>query len=54
MFSPLFVASANEVGEVMFLQQFVGLSVCEQLPDYNFSCGVMKLAGINCHVNMWK
>ena len=25
---------------------FVCLSVCEQLPDHNFSCGVMKLAGL--------
>ena len=29
---------------------FVCLSVCEQLPDHNFSCGVMKLTGINCYV----
>ena len=33
---------------------FVCLSVCEQLPDHNFSCGVMKLAGINCCVKIWK
>ena len=30
------------------------LSVCEQLPDHNFSCGVMKLSGINCYVKICK
>ena len=40
--------------EVMFSPLFVCLSACEQLPDHNSSCGVMKLAGINCYVNMWK
>ena len=38
----------------MFSPLFVCLSVCEQLPDHNFSFGVMKLAGINCWVNIWK
>ena len=33
---------------------FVCLSVCEHLPDHNFSCGVMKLPGINCYVKVWK
>ena len=33
---------------------FICLFVCEQLPDDNFSCGVMKLPGINCDINMWK
>ena len=41
--------------EVMFLPLFVCLFVvCEQLPDHNFSCGVMKLAEINCYVKIWK
>ena len=48
------ITSANEVGEVLFSPLFVCLSVCEQLPDHNFSCGVMKLSGINCYVKIWK
>ena len=50
----IFFTSANKVGEVMFSPLFVCLSVCEQLPDHNFSCGVMKLSGINCCVKIWK
>ena len=34
----------------LFVCLFVCLSVCEQLPDHNFSCGAMKLSGINCCV----
>ena len=44
----------KSLAEVMFSPLFVCLSVCEHLPDHNFSCGVMKLAGINCYVNIWK
>ena len=33
---------------------FVCLSVCEQFPDHNFNCGVMKLSGINCYIKIWK
>ena len=33
---------------------FVCLFVCEQFPDHNFSCGVMKLSGINCYIKIWK
>ena len=42
------------MAKVMSLPLFVCFSVCEKLPDHNFSCGVMKLAEINCYVNMWK
>ena len=55
------VTSANEVGKVLFSPLFVCLSaclsvclVCEQLPDHNFDCGMMKLPGINCCVKIWK
>ena len=51
-FSSFFFTSTNKVGEVMFSP--ICLSVCEQLPDHSFSCGVMKLPGINCYVNMRK
>ena len=54
----LFVTSDKEVVEELFSPLFVCLSVClsvcEQLPDHNFSCGVMKLPGINCYVKIWK
>ena len=30
------------------------LPVCEQLPDHNFSCGMIKLSGINWYVKIWK
>ena len=33
-------------GGIVSARLFVCLSVCEQLPDHNFSCGVMKLTGI--------
>ena len=45
---------ANKVGRRLCFRPClcVCLSVCEQLPDHNFNCGVMKLAGINCYGNM--
>ena len=48
------ITSANEVEEVMFSPLFVCLPVCEQLPDYSFSCGVMKLPGIKFYVKICK
>ena len=48
------ITSDNEVGEVLFSPLFVCLFVCEQLPDHNFSCEVMKLSGISCYIKIWK
>ena len=52
------IISVNEVGEVLFsplfVCLFVCLLVCEQLFDYSFSCGVMKLSGISCYVKISK
>ena len=44
----------NKVLRRYCVHPFVCLSVCEQLPDHNFSCGVIKLAGINCYVKIGK
>ena len=48
----IIITSDNEDEEVLFspiiVCLFVCLSVCEQLPDHSFSCGVMKLSGNNC------
>ena len=53
----LLITSANEVVEVMFsplfLYLFVYLSVCEQLPNHNFSHRAMKPAGIIQYAKIW-
>ena len=46
----IIITSDNKVEEVLFSPLFV----CEQLPDHNFSCRVMKLSGNNCYIKIWK
>ena len=40
------------LGGIVFTS--ICLFVCEQLPDYSFSCGVMKIKEISCYVKIWK
>ena len=54
MMMMMIITSDNEVGEVLFSPLFICLFVGEQLPGHSFSCGVMKLSGINCYIEIWK
>ena len=54
VFVCLFVCVFAYLFACLFVCLFDCLSVCEQLPDHNFSCQVMKLSGSNCYFKIWK